>query len=257
MNCCDLLYFAKYSPGPVNQNIFRLSLFYELIYIKSGCKTGRIFFDGGEQDIESNDAILLPPNVKYRFECGGKCDCIFIGFSNFDYDFHNMPVIFKGCSKSGVGSLIDSLCLEFEGNKYNRKKMLNLLLNTVMITLCRTLKSSEPKKNIEADNFDYILNFMNAHSHNGINIEEVSKMSGLSYHRFRHRFKEINGISPQQYIIKQRLNYAKKMLESTNYTTSLIAEACDFHSVPQFITYFNKQEGMTPVKYRKMHATNV
>lgn len=255
MNCCDLLYFAKCSPGPVNQNIFCLSLFHELIYIRSGC-AGKIYFEGGEQDIEPNDIILLPPDVKYRFECDGQFDCILIGFDNFDCDFQDAPVIFKGAGKS-VSSYIDAMSCEFEGNKYGRSGMLNLLLNTVLITLCRTLKSSESKKKVEADNFNYILNYMQAHSHNGINILEVSKMSGLSYHRFRHRFKEINGISPQQYIIKQRLNYAKKMLETTNYTTSLIAEACDFHSVPQFITYFNKQEGMTPVKYRKMHTANV
>lgn len=255
MNCCDLLYFAKYSLGPINQNIFCLSLFYELIYITSGCP-GKIYYEGGSQDIEPNDIIILPPDVKYRFECDGQFDCILIGFANFDFDFHNAPAIFKDGGKS-IGNLIYLMSNEFDGNRFERSKMLNLLLNAVLITLCRQLKQNESKKNVETDNFNYILNFMKAHSHHGLNIVEVSKMSGLSYHRFRHRFKEINGISPQQYVIRQRLNYAKKMLETTNYTTSLIAEACDFHSVPQFITYFNKQEGMTPVKYRKMHTANV
>jgi AraC family transcriptional activator of pobA len=152
-----------------------------------------------------------------------------------------------------VSSLLQAMRKEFEARNSHRKDMLNLLLNTILILTTRLAGFSDEKKETEQDNFNFIIHYLNSKSHIGIDIEETAKMSGLSYHRFRHRFKELTGTSPQQYIIIQRINFAKKMLESTKYNTTSIALACGFHSVPQFITCFNKQEGQTPVKYRRQY----
>ena len=253
MNYCDMQYFAKCATGPISQKIMRSNNCFELIYVKCSSCSGTIYFDGDKYPIESNEIIILPPNVKYRFDCDGKGEYIFIGFCDCDYAFHNEPAVFNNCEQHSAVRLLDLMTDEFNGHRVHRKYMLNLLLNVTLISLCRLSNASDVKKETEADNFNYILHFMDAQSQNGIDIDEVSKMSGLSYHRFRHKFKELTAISPQQYIIRQRLNFAKNMLETTHYTTSSIAEACGFHSVPQFITCFSKQEGLTPVKYRKKY----
>lgn len=229
---------------------------FELIYVKCLCGNGMIYFDGGQHNIESNQIIILPPDVKFRFDCDSKCEGICIGFCDCDYNFQNAPAIFNDCEQHSVAHLLDLICDEFEGHRFQRKHMLNLLLDATLITLCRLTKANDAKKEIEADNFNYILHFLDAQSQNEVDIDEIAKMSGLSYHRFRHKFKELTEISPQQYVIRQRLNFAKRILETTHYTTSSIAKACGFHSVPQFITCFNKQEGLTPIKYRKKYETS-
>lgn len=251
MNYFDMLYFAKYSPDSLNQKIMRSSVHYKLIYMESGLGSGKIYFDGGQHNIELNDIIILPPKVKYRFECDGKCECIVIGFSGFNYGCQKVPFFYKKDEQHNVTRLLNLMCSEFAGHEFHRKQMLNLQLNAILITLCRLSGKTETKRKVEIDNFNYIIHFLDANSQNGIDIEEIAKMSGLSYHRFRHKFKEYTGISPQQYIIEQRLNFAKMMLETSLYGTSAIAAASGFHSVPQFITCFNKQEGLTPIKYRK------
>jgi AraC-like DNA-binding protein len=253
LNYCDLLYLAKCSMGPISQNIMRSSACFELIYVKSGNVCGTLYFEGGLHHIEANQVIVLPSDVNYRFDFVGTGECIFIGFCGCNHDFHNAPAVYYDNEQHVVSHLLDLMVNEFVGQNYHRKQMINLLLNTALITICRISKSADIKKEVEADNFNYILHFMDAQSQNGIDIEEIAKMSGLSYHRFRHRFKELTGISPQQYIIKQRLNFARRLLITTSYSTSSIATACGFHSVPQFITCFSRQEGLTPVKYRKKH----
>jgi AraC-like DNA-binding protein len=216
-----------------------------------------IYFDGNKCHVEPDEIIILPPNANYRFDCDGNGEYIFIGFSACNYDFQNAPAIFNDSEQHNIVHLLDLMSDEFEGHRLHRKHMLNLLLNATLITFCRLSKADDAKKEIEADNFNYILHFLDMQSQNGIDIDEIAKMSGLSYHRFRHKFKELTSISPQQYIIRQRLNFAKKMLETTHYTTMSIAEACGFHSVPQFITCFSKQEGLTPVKYRKKYQADL
>lgn len=257
MNYCDLIYFAQCSIGPLNQNLMRSNVCFELIYVNCSCESGTVYFIGGNHSVESGDIIILPANVKYRFECNGENNCILAGFSGCDGDFNNFPVVLKDNSQYSILWLLNLMCEEFKGRKSNRKRMLNALLNAILVTVIRYSQPIDVKKNIESDNLNYILHFMDAHSQNGINIDEFAKMSGLSYHRFRHKFKELTAVSPQQYIIKQRLNFAKKMLKTTSYSASSIALACGFHSVPQFITCFSKQEGLTPVKYRKMYQTDV
>lgn len=253
MKCCDLLYFAEHNFELIQQNIMRSNAHSELLYLKSGKCT--VHYQSSCIDAEANDIVIIPANVNYRFETKEKGTLYLIGFDDNSINFGKRPSIYKKYDNSYVLSLINEIHDEFEGYKLHRKQMLCLLLNIVLINLGRNHKACDTKKNLESDNFYFVLNLMNSHSNNGIDINYVALTCGLSYHRFRHRFKELVGISPQQYIIKQRLNFAKRLLETTDYNTSLIAEACDFHSVPQFITCFSKEEGLTPVKYRKYYRS--
>jgi AraC family transcriptional activator of pobA len=221
----------------------------ELIFIKSG--KGKIIFEKKSFDLSPNKIFVISPNNVHRVECDCKIEYICLGFK-CNYRIQEVIAASDG-GTINVLSLLDLMRDEFEARNHQRKDMLNLLLNTILILASRLAGFSDEKKEIEQDNFNYIIHYLNSKSHNGIDIEETAKMSGLSYHRFRHRFKELTGISPQQYIIIQRINFAKKLLENTTYSTTSIALACGFHSVPQFITCFSKQEGNTPVKYRRQY----
>ncbi len=251
MNYCELLFFVECVFEPIDQKILRSNLSFELIYINRLSGSCTLYFEGGQHHLEPNDVIIIPADVNFRVESDCRCEYVCVGYSGSDYGFKNIPTIVKDSDDLSVAAMLGMMKEEFVGRGYKRKNMLNLLLNTTLIATSRLFKATDTKKETEVENFNYILHLMESQSHNGIDIETFAKMSGLSYHRFRHKFKELTGISPQQYIISQRLNFAKRLLKKTNYSTSSIAAACGFHSVPQFITCFNKQEGFTPVKYRK------
>jgi AraC-like DNA-binding protein len=257
MSHCNFLYFTCFQDRPISQSIIRTGLNYELIYVKRGSKISTIYFDGGMHNIDSNDIIVIPPNAKYRFDCDADFECYCIGYSSHITSLQKTPYIFQDTDDKTVLKQLEMIKAELEGQSFKRKIMINLLLSMVLITILRFIQPLDEKKTTEEENFTYIVNLMDSQSQNGIDINEVSKMSGLSYHRFRHKFKEYTEISPQQYIIKQRIAFAKRLLQTTNYSTSLIATASGFHSVPQFITCFSKQENLTPVKYRKKFQNNV
>ena len=52
------------------------------------------------------------------------------------------------------------------------------------------------------------------------------------------------------YIIKVRMEYAKKMLIETNRSVGEIAEDLNYTNAQNFIRFFSKHEGITPGKYR-------
>ncbi len=64
--------------------------------------------------------------------------------------------------------------------------------------------------------------------------------SGYSYDHFRHMFKERTGLSPMNYIIDKRIDYAKRLIVSTDMTLSTISQECGFSTSSQFSSMFRR-----------------
>lgn len=253
MDYCELLFFSRYSSCPFSQEIFRTCASSELIVICNG--NGTFYYDNTKQKIGQNDIILIPKDVKYRFVLNTESEYFLAGFNSSCVEMFNKPILYNTKGQKTINTLLCSIDSELKGHQYKRGCMITFLFNMLILCILRLEKALDSKRDIEEENFGYILNFLDIQSQNGIKIEKIAEMSGLSYHRFRHKFKDITGLSPQQYIIKKRILFAEKMLKTTDYCTSAIAKACGFNSVPQFITCFSKLNGTTPIKYRKQHRT--
>ena len=74
---------------------------------------------------------------------------------------------------------------------------------------------------------------------------ELCDMSEVS---FRRNFKEFTGKAPLEYRNDIRLNNAKIMLQSGQYTVSETAEACGFSNLSFFTRLYKKKYGHTPKK---------
>jgi AraC family transcriptional regulator of arabinose operon len=75
-------------------------------------------------------------------------------------------------------------------------------------------------------------------------------MAFMSKASFFRAFKHEMGISPVDYIIKERLQFAKQLLNSP-YNS--ISEACfkaGFNNLNYFSRAFHKVEGITPSQYK-------
>ena len=250
MKECEFLYFTSYSIEPSKKKIIRSSLNNELIYIKNG--NGKVYCENTEFNIEPDTVIAFASGTIVEIETDGGIQYTCVGFRGIKLT--EKPVVAKDGSNYSISFLLDTLKREYNNQNFYRRNMMTLLLNVIIITFARLAGYFfDESSDLERDNFDFVVNLIGANNSIGMDIEYVTKSSGLSYHRFRHRFKEITGISPQQYIIRQRINLAKMLLENPRHKTASIAEACGFKSVPQFITCFSKQEGITPIKYRKKH----
>lgn len=79
---------------------------------------------------------------------------------------------------------------------------------------------------------------------------EARKMS-ISYSHFRRLFKAFTHLSPQSYLIEQRLNTGAQMLLNTQMRISEIAEYCGFSDQYYFSRAFSKRYDLAPSDYRK------
>jgi len=78
-------------------------------------------------------------------------------------------------------------------------------------------------------------------------IAEVAKMNKMAFSRY---FKKTINKGFIAYLNEIRINYAKKLLVSTNSPIKVIGYDCGFGSTSYFIRVFKKKLGQTPIEYR-------
>ena len=79
----------------------------------------------------------------------------------------------------------------------------------------------------------------------------VSEYVGLSPSYFSQLFKKEKGIGLNSYITGTKIERAKMLLITTDYTISAISGQAGFSSTPYFSQVFKKTTGMTPGKFRR------
>ncbi len=79
---------------------------------------------------------------------------------------------------------------------------------------------------------------------------ELASVIGISPTYFASLFKQAMGISPQQYIIQQRVERAKLMLLKTDLTIADIALQVGFSSQSHLTQQFKRLTGITPKQIR-------
>jgi AraC-like DNA-binding protein len=77
-------------------------------------------------------------------------------------------------------------------------------------------------------------------------VGEMADELGMSVSQFHKLVRGLTGTSPNEYIIKRRLEHAYAVLSSGGGRVSEVAYACGFTSVAYFCKIFKEQYGQTP-----------
>lgn len=84
----------------------------------------------------------------------------------------------------------------------------------------------------------------------GISISEIARQSGLSQRNFSRLFRQETGLTPKNYLILQRIEKAKTLLNETRLTITDISLEVGYNSLSKFIETFRKIEGILPSDFR-------
>jgi AraC-like DNA-binding protein len=107
---------------------------------------------------------------------------------------------------------------------------------------CRKSRSSKP---IQACK-EYIY----LHLFEEIKLQQLSVVSGLNTSYLSQLFKKETGLTLTNYIQWERIEEAKKLLDHSNDTISMIAARLTFYDQAHFVKVFKKHSGLTPKQYR-------
>jgi len=107
-------------------------------------------------------------------------------------------------------------------------------------------------KNIKNVNFiRRAKEFIRANYKKKIKLEDISKEVYLSPYYLSHIFKKETRSTLFQYLTNVRIEEAKRLLETTQYSTTRISFEVGCTDQSYFCKVFKKIEGISPYKYRK------
>ncbi len=84
-----------------------------------------------------------------------------------------------------------------------------------------------------------------------LTVDELARRSFMSPRTFARRFREATGTTPLQWMLRQRVLLAKRVLETTDTPVELIAVQCGFGSATALRTHFRRLVGTSPLAYRR------
>lgn len=103
--------------------------------------------------------------------------------------------------------------------------------------------------------FFHILEYIDIHSGEVIEIQDLAKRCHMSYSHFARLFRENYGRSCKEYITYIRLNKAQELLIHSDYSIAYIAQESGFFDSSHFIHAYKKWKGITPKQERrKLHC---
>ena len=95
-------------------------------------------------------------------------------------------------------------------------------------------------------------NFMNA-----LSLDEVAQVNAMSRYHFSRIFKLKTGFSFKDYINVKRVQRAKYLMENEDMNITEAAFAVGYNDLSYFSRVFQKQEGLSPSKYKKAFQTKL
>ena len=125
------------------------------------------------------------------------------------------------------------------------------LLLKLMQTQARQLVESHYRQMSAFHRFAAVIKYIKENLDRKISIEELSKLAYLSRPTFFRLFKREFGLTPVEYILKERINKAKELLADPACSVSAACYQSGFNSVNHFIIKFREFEAVTPLKYKQ------
>ncbi len=96
-----------------------------------------------------------------------------------------------------------------------------------------------------------VMEWMLTHLDWAITVEYLAQKANYSRRHFTREFRAMTGTSPLQWLLTQRLKYARVLLETTSLGVSEIADRCGFGSQSSFRRHFLNSFGTNPRDYRR------
>ncbi|MCG8572691.1 MAG: AraC family transcriptional regulator [Spirochaetes bacterium] len=234
---------------------------YLVHYITDGY--GRIKMDNKMYRLEKGDAFFVFPDQKnfYQASKNHPWSYKWIGFSGSRADeilnsihINRKSMIIHNVYISAIENMIDQV---FENLK-NRNPGYELKIKGLFyIILSKFVEQNEIRaKNNSYQKVDYIeniLEFIQNNYQRSITVNQMSQYLGINRSYFSNLFKKRIGTSVQDYLIKYRIDKAKELLITSEYSVAEISHFVGYKEYFTFYKIFKKLTGLSPKQYKNLN----
>lgn len=215
----------------------------EFVYYIS-CE-GKLILNGCEYDIRPGRFVTIPPNIlhsEYHTAEGMVFFCILNCDVNFECE------VFEDDTDRMILRLCESVYAEQQNPTPESRDLQKLMVQELLLRVSRWKRTKKYRKDLNWAADHIKMNFREQ-----LMLSETASQVGYGYDYFQHLFKETFGRSPKQFQIDCRVDEAKKLLLSNEYTCTEIAYLCGFSDSAQFSSIFRNRVGCSPKDWKKQN----
>lgn len=129
--------------------------------------------------------------------------------------------------------------------------MADFALKELLIRLMQTQGRNLVEKNLvkTKSRIGFVADYIKKNLHQKLSIDAIAKMAYVSKSNFFKMFKEELGISPNEFILQERISLAKELLQSQE-SIKEVAFQTGFTDTNYFTRVFKQHEGTTPKTFQ-------
>ena len=151
--------------------------------------------------------------------------------------------------KSDARKLAEFLKRPTDSISSSERSFIRILCCSILYHLVQTLSGPQPAAN-DPQPMDEAVRFLEERYANPFDVKELIRRMGYSRASLYTLFKRHTGLTPNDYLIRLRVEKAKLLLESSDQSITDISTATGFSSSEYFSAVFRRYVGQTPSGYR-------
>ena len=161
----------------------------------------------------------------------------------------NIIVKFTNSELKKVTMLFELLSEEYVSKQPNAR-IIKKLIDCIVISIIQKNDVSILQPNTDDHSFESGIYFLKTHFFENPSLDKIAELLGYNSCYFSYLFHKKTGMCFSDYLNILKVNYAKKLLLSTNISIAEISKKCGFGSVNNFSRVFKFNTHLTPQEYR-------
>ena len=167
-----------------------------------------------------------------------------------------LPSVFKPAHYDDYVRIFESLISANHKNTNKTPDALARINELLHLVVSDAYLSGYPLNNKTKTPIDEVYSFIKSHYSEDITLDTLASVAHLNKNYLVRRFKKTFGISPISFLIKVRMDYAKKLLSESNLPIKTVAAMSGYNDPSFFNFCFKKSFDISPAKYRALRQTN-
>ncbi len=273
---CELNVFETYRQSEL------VSLQFNDLVVTSMLKGKKIMhlYDLPEFEYVPGESVIIPANVEMRIDFPDATlhtptQCLALAIDNQKIEdtlaFLNEKYPKEGrdnfwkldernfffYNNAELAHTINKLISICQGTSVTKDIFADLALQELLIRIsqCQTMKDvSEDDIRQRSSQLSLVVSFIRQNLTNRLSLKSIANVASLSTASLYRLFKRELGISPVEFIIIERIKYAKRLLKDQNIYIKNVSFEAGFDDCNYFIRAFKHHEGITPKQYQQLNG---
>lgn len=276
LNNCELNLFETY------QQSIKVPLKFNDLVVTSMLRGKKVMhlFEDPEFEYLPGETVIIPSNVEMKIDFPeatqyNPTQCLALAIDQFKIketlDFLNERYPKEGhkhfwkldyenyffYNNFELASTINKLIKECMSTSITKDALADLTLQELLVRIIQsqTVKAINNHQLIDSNNpITIVVEYIRQNIQNTISLKELSDKACMSTTSFYRYFKRELGMSPIEFILNEKIKFAKNLLNNPRINISEVSYATGFEDANYFIRVFKKYEGVTPKQYQLMNV---